>query len=84
LDALNSRKVHQLLSSQKNTVKFLQDLKLLSQIPNEKEQCSEFDNHDWDFAKLNHLTDGYTFRCRRCLATRSLGTSTFFELSHLP
>ena len=43
---LNTRKIYQLLSSKENTVKFLQNLKLLLRIPNEKEQCGAFDNDE--------------------------------------
>ncbi|CAF1685796.1 unnamed protein product [Adineta ricciae] len=53
-------------------------------IPKTIEQCNEFANHDWYLAKLTRLTDGFTFRCRRCLGTKSIRNGTFFELSHLP
>ncbi|CAF2418887.1 unnamed protein product [Rotaria sp. Silwood2] len=83
LETLNSRKIHHLLSSQENTITFLQDLKLLPRIPNVTERCGEFDNHDWYLGRLKRLTDGYTFRCHRCQGTRSIRKGTFFELSHL-
>ena len=43
---LNTCRIHKIMSTQEDSIKFLQDLKLLPTIPTTLDQCDLVDNHD--------------------------------------
>ncbi|CAF2997771.1 unnamed protein product [Rotaria sp. Silwood2] len=57
LDALNTRKIHELTRTELDTIKFLQDVKLLPMVPRPVDQCRNKCN-DWRLEKRSLAADG--------------------------
>ena len=57
LDTLNARKIHDLTRTEGDTIKFLQDIKLLPKVPQGADQCRNNCN-DWKLENRAITADG--------------------------